>query len=287
MAAPTGRGLLGSRYLPEVKSEPTFPRTMDPIEEIEFLTNSPNRFRVLRRLGAAEPLALRDIDETVDATRRTVTRTLSTLGESGYVLRDADGYRLTAKGSYLADRLDAVVADVERIVDVEPVLANLPASVFDLDPSYLADGEVLVAPERSPYAILDRALELRRNATRIHELAPGVEGKSISQLADRIRSGDDVEGEIIVPPGAMEAAESHPDYRGDHRVNAAAGTIDFFVYPEPPDLYLGIFDETVALAATEDDRPRAMVVSDATPVFEWAIETFGQFRADAAGAEAV
>lgn len=259
---------------------------MDAIDELGFLTTSPNRIRILHRLEEGEPLTLRALDEAVDVTRRTVSRTLSALSESGYVRQGADGYRLTAKGSYLTDCLDRVAEDIERIAAVEPVLANVPASVFDLDPVHLADAEVLVAPERSPYAILDRALELRRDATHVRELAPGVEGKSIAQLADRIRAGDDVHGAIIVPPSAMETAETHPDYEGDHLVNVEAGTIDFYAHPGIEELYLGILDDTVAVAVADDGRPRAMAITDASPVRDWAVETFEEFREEAAAVEA-
>lgn len=73
------------------------------IRRIAFLSRSPTRVRVLERLLRDGECRRRDLRETLDASRSTVSRTLSTLEDRDWVARTEAGYRLTPAGAVVAE----------------------------------------------------------------------------------------------------------------------------------------------------------------------------------------
>lgn len=254
---------------------------MSPPDDVALLTNSPTRVEVLSRVVEGGGSDVRGVAADVDATRRTVSRAFSELEKAGCLQNGADGYRPTVKGAVLLEEFESFRDRVQTIRAVEPIVANLPESAFDLSVDHLASADVIEASEYSPYAILDRTLELRRNAQHVREVAPSVEQKSVSQLAERIQSGEDVTAEIVIPESAVDAAESHPDYADDHAVSAASDRVAFHLLPEPVEFFVGIFDDTAAIGTMQDGRPLALAESDDPTFREWAEATFEEFRAEA------
>lgn len=254
---------------------------MSPPDDLSLLTNSPTRVEVLSRVVEGDASDVRGVAAEVDATRRTVSRAFSTLEEAGCLQNGSDGYRPTVKGAVLLDAFESFRDRVETIQAVESIVANLPESAFDLSVDHLDSADVIEASEYSPYAILDRTLELRRNAEHIREIAPSVEQKSVGQLAERIQSGEDVTAEIVIPESAVEAAESNPVYADDHAVSAASDRVEFHLLPQPVEFFVGIFDDTAAVGTMQDGRPHALAESDEPAFRKWAEDTFEDFRADA------
>lgn len=243
-------------------------------DTLRFLAQSDNRPATLAALRAAGPLDRDGIEARLDASRRTVIRTVEALTDEGYVEQVGERYRLTALGATVYDAYEQLVDDVTVADRLEPLLANVPNEVFDLDPRLLSDAELVVATEGSPYALLDRSLTLRRGARRVREIAPMTEKRSIEQLADRIRAGEDFEFEAILSAATLEASRSNPEYADAFETTAASDAVDVAVYPEPVELFLCVADDTVAVGASKDDRPHAMVVTSNPRVREWAIDTF-------------
>lgn len=245
---------------------------------LDLLTRSDNRVALLRALADGGPLDRYDLEDRLDVSRRTVTRALDTLAEEGYVGERESGYALTAFGRLSVRAYREYSEEMSLLERYRPLLRDLDADRFVLDPELLRGADLTVASEASPYAILDRVLELRADATRIREFAPGIEDKSVRQLADRLRDGADLAAEVVLPPGALEAAQSHPEYGDDHRVAREAESVDFFVYPDRFSTFLGVLDDTVALAAGSDGRPSALAVSDRPELREWALDRFESLR---------
>jgi predicted transcriptional regulator len=248
---------------------------------LELLARSDSRIELLRALADGGPLDRYDLEDRLDVSRRTVTRALDALEEEGYVGERESGYALTAFGRLSVRAYREYSEEVSLLERYRPLLRDLDAGRFDLDPDLLRGADLIVASEASPYAILDRVLELRAEATRIREFAPGIEDKSVRQLADRLRDGADIAVELVLPPGALEAALSHPEYGDDHRVAREADSVDFFVYPDRFAAFLGVLDDTVALAAGSGGRPSALAVSDRPDLREWALDRFRTFRREA------
>lgn len=251
----------------------------DVRDELAFLTQSPSRLAILdavRRDGAEFDRV--EAARSLDVSRRTVSRALEAFVDRGYVRDGGDGYDLTAFGAAVGRACEDVTADVAVAARIRPFLANVDRETVDLDPRHLADADLVVATESSPYAVFDRSLELRRSATCVRELAPGVEQKSVDQLAERVRAGEDLDVEVVLTADAAADAGSNPDYRSAHRTVLGAPDVEMFVHPEPFRFFLGVFDDAVALGASRDGHVHAMVVSGNAAVREWADRTYRTYR---------
>jgi predicted transcriptional regulator len=242
-----------------------------PRDILAFLSQSENRVGVLAALSDGAPRDRYDLESTVDASRRTVLRVVNELSDRGYLRETGDGYRLTALGAHVHDQYAAAVDGLDAVAPVAPFLAAVPAGVVDFDLARLADAEVTAATPGGSYAPLDRTLELRRAASRIRELAPDVERRSVEQIAERVEAGEDVEIEIVLTPASLETAESVDQYAAAHGAVAAADGVALYLTPEPFELPVSVMDETVALVSGGmDGRPDAVLETDDPVVREWA-----------------
>lgn len=247
-------------------------------DEFEFLLRSGNRTELVLALAEGAPLDRYDLERRLDASRRTVTRALDELGERGYIQETGEGYTLTAFGASVADAYRECRRRVERASAYRPFLEHVDTRVLDIDPALLEGAELTVASETSPFVVLNRILELREGAGRIREAAPGVERRSVEQLADRVRNGEDLEMEVVLPPEAAEVVGETDAFAADHGVAREDDAVDFYVAPEPFSVFVGVMDDTAVLASGEDGEPLAMVESDRPALREWAETRLDEFR---------
>ena len=177
----------------------------------------------------------------------------------------ADSYQRFAEGAELAHELSQFVM-------------HLPDGIFDRDLRCLEDAELITATEGSPYAVLDRTLTIRRQASQIRELSPIIEQKSVAQLAQRIRDDESVSVEVVLSGSALEASEIHPDYQDDQQLVSQADQTDiYFASTEIPFL-LCIADDTVAIGVTNDMKPYALVVSTNADMKQWTEQTYKAYQ---------
>lgn len=247
-------------------------------DELAFLLRSGNRTELLLALDETQPLDRYDLERRLDASRRTVTRALDALSERGYIEEGETGYSLTAFGTSVASSYRDCLQQVDLAAEYRPLLEYLDTQRFDLDPELLEGAELTVASETSPFVVLNRTLELREGATRIREAAPGVEKQSVEQLAARLRNGDGLEMEVILPPDAVETVREPDAFAGDHAVARDADAVQFYVAPEPFSVFVGVMDDTAALATGEGGEPLALVESDRPAFREWAEARLDEFR---------
>ena len=246
--------------------------------ELEFLLRSGNRTELVLALTGSHPLDRYDLERQLDASRRTVTRALEALSERGYVGETEGGYSLSAFGASVVEAYRDCRRQVDRAVEYRPFLEHVDTQVLDIDPELLEGAELTVASEASPFVVLTRMLEFRAEATRIREAAPGVEKRSVEQLADRVRSGETLDVEVVLPPAAVEAAEETDAFAADHGVTRDADAVDFYVAPEAFSVFVGVMDDTAVLAAGEGGEPLALVESDRPALREWAEARLDEFR---------
>lgn len=247
-------------------------------DELAFLLRSGNRTELLLALGGTQPLDRYDLEGRLDASRRTVTRALDALNERGYVRETDEGYSLTAFGRAVAEAYRDCRRQVALAAEYRPLLEHLDTRLFDIDPELLEGAELTVASETSPFVVLNRTLELREGASRIREAAPGIEKRSVEQLASRLRHGSGLEMEVVLPPDAVETVAEADAFAGDHAVARDSEAVEFYVAPEPFSVFVGVMDDTAALATGEDGEPLALVESDRPAFREWAEARLDEFR---------
>jgi predicted transcriptional regulator len=235
---------------------------MGAVAELRFVTQSENRAEALAVVSAEEPIARADLEARLDSSHRTVVRVVNSLAERGYLRETDEGLRLTPYGAHVAAAFDAFRERTETAVAFEPLLRHAPPVFRELPLECLEGADLLVASNADPFSILDRVLSLRADATRIREVAPGVQKASIEQLATRVRDGDDLDADVVISRRADEAAASSVDYREEHATTVESDAVDVYVRPEPIPFFAGIMDETAAVGVSKDGRPHALAVSD-------------------------
>jgi len=251
------------------------------VEALQFLTQSENRIVALSALSADAPLDRDELEARLDSSHRTVVRIVNTLIERGYLTETPDGLVLTPFGTHVADRIDDFVTDAETVLEYRPLLRHAPSEFEDLPLDALDGAEQVVASESDPFAVLDRLLAVRADATRIREIAPAVEQKSLDQLARRVECGEELDVEIVVPESASDAAASRPEYREQHRTALTADGVDIYVHPGPIRFAAGVVGDTAAVAVGRNGRPHALALSDAPEMQAWVTTLFKEYRAAA------
>lgn len=251
------------------------------VAELRFVSQSENRSEALSILAAEEPLDRQALEARLDSSHRTVVRIVNSLGERGYLRETDAGLRLTPFGAHVADQFDAFRATMETALDFGPLLRNAPAVVRDIPLEQLAGAELLVATDADPFSILDRVLSLRAEATRVREVAPGVQKESIDQLAARARDEDDFDVEAVISQRASDRAASNVDYRDGHAATVASDAVDVYVHPDDISFFAGTMDETAAIAVSKDGQPYALAVSDDPDLHATVESVFERFRAAA------
>lgn len=247
---------------------------------VSFLAGSENRVETLVAIRDGEGVDQRQIAETVDASRRTVKRTLNDLEDRGWVIAEngTNECRISALGAIVLDTYLEVVDRLGPATHSAPFLERIPREAFDLDPAALADADVVVAAENQPYAPMDRVLEVRRNASEIREVVNIVQADSAGQLRERVESGE-LEAEIVLEAGVLDAIAANDDYAAEFEAAAAADGATFYSYEGSIPYVFGLMDDTVILGVTNDKgMPEAVVVSDDPTVREWAEDRFESYR---------
>lgn len=246
--------------------------------ELEFLLRSENRTGALLALREGQPLDRYELETRLDASRRTVRRAVEALTERGYITEGEAGYALTAYGAAMVDAYRDLLDRGRLAEQYRPFLERLDTRRVDLDPALLEGSELTVASEVSPFTLLNRLLELRAEASRVREVAPGIEKNSVEQLGERVRDGEDFEMEVVLSPAAVEAVEEDAGFAGDHIAARESAAVDFYVTDGPVRVFLGVLDDTVALAAGTDGQPEALVESEDPALRAWAEARIDEVR---------
>ncbi|WP_049935038.1 helix-turn-helix transcriptional regulator [Haloplanus natans] len=240
---------------------------------LEYLAASSVRPDVLAVLREHGLLSLRDLDDHVSASRRTVKRTLSAMESRGWVRKVDGGYELTALGETLLSAYERFRERSRVASRLRPVLEHVPASMFDFDIEALTDATV-VAPDDDPAAFADRMVALRADANRIREYAPFLTLDSVRQLAQHVENGrPSPDTTIIVRTDAPP--QSSPEYRERFRTPVEAPGVDIRHHPDGPMLGFGIVDGRAFLGAAADDgMPCFLLESEGSALVSWVDRQF-------------
>lgn len=247
---------------------------------VSFLAASENRVEALVALRESGPTDQRSVAESVDASRRTVKRTLVALEERGWIVSVAGSgeYRISALGTLV---LDAYLDVMERLSAADQLgafLEHVPAEQFDLDPLALADAEVVTRGENQPYAPMDRVLEVRRNASHIREVVDIIQADSAGQLRERVVAGE-LEAEVVLEAGVLDAVAEHDGYAEEFEAALAADNVTFHVFEGEVPFVFGLMDDVVVMGVTDEmGMPDTVVVSDDPVVRKWAENRFESYR---------
>jgi predicted transcriptional regulator len=251
-----------------------------PDSALEYLAGSPVRPATLTAFRDQGRLSLRDLDDRVSASRRTLKRTLRAMESRGWVHASDGAYEFTALGACILSAYEEF-RDCERIADrLRPFLEHTPATAFDLDIDALTDADV-VEPVDDPTAFADKLLDIRAGADRLREYAPFLLLDSVRQLATRVDDGPPApDVTLVVRTDAPPRSSS--EYADRFATLVEAPSADVRRNPDGPMLGFGIADGHAFLGvADENGMPTVLLAGESADLVEWVESRFEAVRAAA------
>ena len=255
-------------------------RRTEAIDSISFLSRAESRVCLLELLLEDEPLDQRALQERLEYSRSTITRSLDSLGEVGWVTATAEGYRLTSVGRLVISDFRELLSTVETAESLESFLEWFPLSMYDLTLEALRDGEVTAVSKSDPLAPARTQTELLQSTSRFRGLFPSMDIEGTRQVHERIMD-EELEAEIVVSKDVVEMLRREP-FAPLISELLASGRHTIHVAEEVP-MYLGIADETTVQIGVEDDDgiPRALLETTDESVLTWAESLFSCCRQSA------
>ena len=255
--------------------------TGELIGDVEFLTRSHSRVRVLDMLRAADHLDKHAIVDRLEVSRTTVKRNLDSLVERGWVREEDGEYAITAPGELIAEDFRGLLQSIRTAERLAPVMKWMPAASFDFDLRDLADARITLSEPNDPYAPVDRYIETIETADNYRALLPAVARPAIEELHERVLAGE-AAGELVFGRAVARTVEANA--RSAQRCEEMAGTgrMSVAVYDGTLPYYLGLVDDTVQIGVEDDGgMQRALVESAAPSVCRWASDTYEAYRESA------
>lgn len=255
------------------------PRT-EAIDSISFLSRAESRVCLLESLLEAGLLDLRALQERLDYSRSTITRSMDSLIEVGWVTESPEGYRLTPVGRLVINDFRELLTTVETTEELAPFLKWFPLSSHDISIEELRGGELTVASASNPLAPIRELTTLIRSATQFRALVPSIDLETVRLVHDRIVD-DKLEAEIVVPPEFAELVADEP-FASYFEELLASGRHPVYIAPEVP-VYLAIGEDTTVQIGVLDDEgiPRAVLETTSESVRTWAESLFSRYRQSA------
>ena len=251
----------------------------------QYLAGSPVRVAILRVLRE-EPRRPAGLTAAVDATRTTVQRILSGFRERDWVVKRDAVYRVTPTGIRVHDAYEALLDEVEVADRHGQFAADLERVGADFPPSAIDAGELTVAADRNPLAVVDRLTELLREArgSDIRAVSPVVIQQFNDAAAESIDAGARVKLVIDREVVAESIAEFGP--ATDRALHDDGATV--YVSPEPIEYGLFRYDDVACVTAYDRrNNPRCVLESTDSEVVEWVDDRFETFVDEARRLSAV
>ena len=248
------------------------------LEQISFLTRSNHRIRILTGLLTAGSLTRREFRERLDASRSTVTRTLSALEERDLVVRTGDEYRLTPSGTIIADAVDDLVATVELTDELSTFIEWFPYSEYDIALEHFREAEITASTDPDPYAPSRKHAAAIRVASSYRMMLSSIDLQLVRSVGDNVEAGE-LELELLVPP-SMEETISTGEFASTLGSQIEAGGMTVYVTDKPVPFYLGLSGDRDVQIGVEDDEgfPRALLETGHEPLCEWAEGVYAEYR---------
>jgi len=253
-------------------------RPEDVLEDIAYLSRSDTRMEVLDVLAGA-PHTPREITERTDIPRSTLRRTLTEMGERGWVERTTDGeYILTATGEHIADETERYVGAMQAIRVLGDGVAWLPNDELTIGLQYFREATVLRPEPNATSAPSTHAIELMREATEfacLVNIAPslGFENAMMDGVVDGRLSA-----KHIITDDELAVLRQNADRTSRWQTYIEAGA-NLYCYDGCIPCNLLVIDETVFILDRQPEAIEAIKSTNAV-VRSWAHKVINDYRGD-------
>ena len=253
------------------------------LEDVAYLSRSPNRVRILEAL-ADGPHTRRELMDAIGTSRTTLGRILNELAERGWIERNTDGrYGATRTGEHVVDSFLPLVDAMATVRSLGEAANWLPASVHDVGIDAFRDATVHRPDPNAPLSfardLADR-IEDAESFRTLTYLAPPAHSVA-ETLHERIRD-DRVTSEFVLAGGLVEHLVEDSERRRRWRESVESGAV-LYEYGGYIPCNLFVIDGTVLVVNADTDAgpPGAFVESDDPRVLEWADDLIASHREEA------
>ena len=250
------------------------------LDNVEFLVRSTNRLDVLDALRTA-PRSRRDLVETSDFSRATLSRILGDLEERRWIVRLNGHYDATTEGAVVAAEVGRLFDNLEAIDALGETLRWLPVERFDFELGRLVDAEVVVPNGHDLTAQIRWVAGRIEAADRVRSVATWVSSEILEALVEStIEGGCAFEG--VVAGHVVEYVRDEPPLRESVRALLEADRAVLYRYDgDEAALTMSIYPDGVLLCGQRDARsfPEAVATTDEA-VVSWAGAHYESLRAE-------
>ncbi|USZ70939.1 helix-turn-helix transcriptional regulator [Natronosalvus halobius] len=247
------------------------------LEDVEYLARSSHRVTVLASLSEA-PRTRAELQESTGASASTISRTLRTLEQRRWAVRNGHCYEATPLGAYVATGVTDLLERLEAERNLRDIWDRLPVGEIDGGLEEFADAVVTPATVEDPYGPVSRFLALveESDTFRFVGFELGLIEPCMDDLCRQITDG--LKATIIdLPNVANYIRSTYPDLSTR---TLRSGNLTALLHDDPPPNGLSLFDDRVGLCVYAPDTGtlQAMVDTDSLAVRTWAEQTFDQYR---------
>lgn len=250
-------------------------------EMVEFMARSPTRLSVMQVLADAdEPLPQRAIHDQISASRSTLGRTLDQMAAFDWLIESPEGYKLSAFGAAICQEFEALVDALQLADEYSPLLGALPAEALDFDLGLLSSADLTEATPGTPFAPVERAIEIRQRSESVKELTPVLVKESTRRLRERL-SRSTAEGtiELVIPVELLEHIQEDSQYASLVDPIIASPAADVYAYPGDIPWLLSLLDGCILFGTFDDEgRPVALIETDHPDIATWAEARYQTYR---------
>ncbi len=255
------------------------------LEEIEFLSLSANRVRVLQLL-AEETHTRRELREKTDASQPTLGRILRDFRERTWIRKDGSDYAATATGRLVARGFTDLLDVLETERELRDVVPWLPADALGFDLRHLSDATITTPSRTRPNAPVQRVLELLDGAKRTLIFSHAFNEQSLDVIREQVLGGSQTFRGVFSPTAIDALAEDSALRRSlEDLVDTGDAAIRLSDREIP--LAVTVADDVVHLLLRDENGIlRAAVDTDDPAVLSWALDEHEEYWERAATLDA-
>lgn len=247
------------------------------LEEVEFLSRSPNRIAVLSALTDG-PRGRYDVEDATGVSRATLGRILEDFEERGWAREEDREYEATQLGTYVAEEFTDLLARFGPVPALNEVAQWFPDGGFEFSLGCLADAEV-VTPSRSNALAPTTCIAGRlREADHARVLTYSVIPAAIEACHHGTVEGD-LEFEMVFAEGTFDAIRDEPHLVEQTQEILETGRAEVYFHDGDVDSTVIVADDVVLLCLSGGEgAPRAVIETKSETVRSWAASRFESYR---------
>lgn len=250
-------------------------------EDIELITRSSNRIHLLAEFYQHRQLSRDHLRETDNMCRTTLQRNLNVLEEEGWIENSGIRYQITPCGELVAEEVLDLVRTTCIANQLQDVFQWISLSELDIDLRLLTDADIWTPEMGDPYAMVNRHIQLLRNAEHYCGLLR-VTGLHAHEAGHDAVVHHGAQGELVVTPEIADIHTTKPQYAALTEELFETGRFELFVSEDDLPYSLLIIDETVQIGVDKAGEPQALLESTSDDVLEWANQVYADHKQQAA-----